>query len=56
MLHYRSYRACGGKKQYEAFKWDSCLGTENPVQLTSPTIQAVVAYAKKHGLTLKRED
>lgn len=56
LLHYRSYTPCGGKKRYEAFQVDSCLGTENPVELTSPTIQAVVAFAKKYGLTLKREN
>ena len=56
MLHYRSYSVCGGKKRYEAFTVSACSGTENPVELTSPTIQAVVAYAKRHGLSLKRVD
>lgn len=56
MLYYRSYTACGGKRTYEAFTKDHCTGVESPVSLSSPTIQAVVAYGKKHGLSLKRVD
>lgn len=57
VLYYSSYWMCignkfNGKKVYQAFM----AGKENPIKLTSPTIQAVVAYARKYDLTLKRVD
>ncbi len=53
MLHYRKYSGCAGSG-YEAWTVDSCTGDKNYVDLSSPTIQAVVGYAKKNGLALNR--
>ena len=54
MLYYRfSHKTCGGMSAYEAWTLD-CHNIKQPVTLSSRTIQAVVAYAKKNGLTLQR--
>lgn len=55
MLHYRRVSSCSGSA-YEAWTESGCSGNRNPVQLSSPTIQAVVAYAKKNGLRLQKHD
>lgn len=55
MLHYRKYRACG-RTEYEAWTVDTCSGDKVFAKLSSPTIQAVVAHARKKGLSLKKHD
>jgi len=52
MLYYRK-----SGSQWEAWTetYYGCSGVEkHPVSLKSPTVQAIVAYARSHSLTLEK--
>lgn len=56
MLHYRKFNSVCSGSGYEAWTQDPCTQGKTFVDLKSPTIQAVVAYAKKNGLALRKHD